>query len=100
MLDCLYEVLQDYAVGLLSVDANQLVRVFSVDQLLESPVFEELLFDLWVLVVVLVDEPVEDAIILDVLVEHVVVSVSLRVVSPLLKLFIDEVVAHLQGHEE
>ena len=48
----------------------------------------------------IVDEPVEDAIILDVLVEHVVVSVSLRVVSPLLKLFIDEVVAHLQGHEE
>ena len=84
LLDGLHEVHHDLINRLLGIDSYQDARVLGVDQLFESSILKQLLLDLWVLVVILVDQPVQNLFVVDVFVEDVVVLVGHWVIAALL----------------
>ncbi len=100
MFDRLDHVFQYGSVVLLPVDADEVRGVLGVDQLLKSSVLQQLLFDLGMLVVGSVQQSLQNLVIVYVFLEHVVEPVGHRVEPPLLQLVVDQVVTHLQRHEE
>lgn len=63
MLDCLDEVAEHIFLWLLGVDTAELAAILLHDQLKEGTVLQELLFDVWVLVLGLVDQALQDGLV-------------------------------------
>lgn len=100
MFDGLNNVPKDGLLVLFGIDSDELVGELGVDELLESSVLKELLFDLGMLVVVLVHQASEDLVVCDMLVEHIIEFVCNWVKTSLLQLLVNEVVRHFKGNEQ
>ena len=100
MLDNLDKVLVDVLLGLLGIDPHQLALVLLLDQRLEALVLNQLLLYVRMLVFHVVHKTIQDCLVCEVLIEDIVVFVSDRVKSPLLKLLVDQVLRHVQGDED
>lgn len=100
VLDGLNNVFIDYVWVLFSIDSNKLQLVLVVDELSEGAVLKQLLLDVWMLILWLVNQAIQNVIIKNSFLEDIVIFVSNRIKSSLLQFLVDQVVLHLKGDEE
>ena len=96
----MHDVFEDYIWVLLSIDSDQLDLVLIVNQLPKGTVLKQLLLNMRMLILWLVHQPSQDAVVQDSLLQHVVVLVRDGVETSLLQLLVDQVVWHFKSDEQ
>ena len=92
MLYSLNHVSEDRLLVLLRIDSHQLRGILGIDELFEGAVLEELLLNLWMLIIIFVHKTSQNSIVVNAFLDDEVEFVCHGIKPALFQLFVYEVV--------